>query len=210
MSYELWVMGKKRSIVREKSFSFAIRIVNLYKLLSNERKEFVLSKQLLRSGTSVGANIREAINAESPADFIHKLAVAQKECDETLYWIELIKETDYLKDSEYDSIYKDGEELLKINDYRTRYLNNDKHIPSGMYSSVEIRMFSQPASRRDATFLCWLQTYGLQGKKGRVFAFSTELCISTRCGFMQLGSVSDIHIKIIRSIILTSKTTHNS
>ena len=81
-----------------------------------------------------------------------------------------------------------------LNNYRTRYLNNHKHIPSGMYSSVEIRMFSQPASHQDATFLCRLQTYGLQGKKGRVFAFSTELCISTRCGFMQLGIVSDIHI----------------
>jgi four helix bundle protein len=83
-------MGKKRSVVRERSFSFAMRIVNLYKLLNNERKEFVLSKQLLRSGTSIGANIREAINAESTADFIHKLAIAQKECDETLYWIELL------------------------------------------------------------------------------------------------------------------------
>ena len=79
---------------------------------------------------------------------------------------------------------------------RTRYLNNHNPIPSGMDSSVEIRMFSQPASRRDATFLCWLQTYGLQGKKGRVFAFSTQLCIATRCGFRQWGIVSDIH-KII-------------
>jgi four helix bundle protein len=85
------------NVVKHKSFLFAVRIVNLYKLLVNERKEFVLSKQLLRSGTSVGANVREAINAQSSADFIHKLAIAQKECDETLYWIELLKETEYWK-----------------------------------------------------------------------------------------------------------------
>ena len=102
------------SIVKNKSFLFAIRIVNLYKLLVNERKEFVLSKQLLRSGTSVGANVREAINAQSPADFIHKLAIAQKECDETLYWIELLKETEYLEKKEFSSINKDANELLKI------------------------------------------------------------------------------------------------
>jgi len=102
------------SIVKNKSFLFAIRIVNLYKLLVNERKEFVLSKQLLRSGTSVGANVREAVNAQSPADFIHKLAIAQKECDETLYWIELLKETEYLEKKEFSSINKDANELLKI------------------------------------------------------------------------------------------------
>ena len=102
------------SIVKNKSFLFAIRIVNLYKLLVNERKEFVLSKQLLRSGTSVGANVREAINAQSPADFIHKLAIAQKECDETIYWIELLKETEYLEKKEFSSINKDANELLKI------------------------------------------------------------------------------------------------
>jgi four helix bundle protein len=75
----------KNNIVRQNSFDLAVRIVNLYKLLTQERKEFVMSKQLLKSGTSVGANVREALNAESSADFIHKLAIAQKECDETLY-----------------------------------------------------------------------------------------------------------------------------
>ena len=78
--------------------------MNLYKHLCEERKEYVLSKQVLRSGTSIGANIREAINAQSPADFIHKCAIAQKECDETLYWLELLKESKYI----------DAEELLKI------------------------------------------------------------------------------------------------
>lgn len=84
---------KKGNIVKLKSFDFAVRIVNLYKYLSETKKEYVLSKQLLGSGTSVGANIRETDNAESKLDFIHKLSIAQKECDETLYWLELLKVT---------------------------------------------------------------------------------------------------------------------
>jgi four helix bundle protein len=83
-------------------------------MLCNDRKEFVLSKQLLRSGTSIGANVREALNAQSAADFIHKCAIAQKECDETLYWMELLKETEYIDEKEFISINKDAEELLKI------------------------------------------------------------------------------------------------
>ena len=105
---------KKENVIRKKSFNFAVRAINLYKLLSIERKEFILSKQLLRSGTSIGANVREAINAESNADFIHKLAVAQKECDETCYWLELLHETKFINDSEFNSIYNDACELLKI------------------------------------------------------------------------------------------------
>jgi four helix bundle protein len=102
------------SIIKNKSFSFAVRVVNLYKLLSLERREFVLSKQFLRSGTSVGANVREALNAESQADFIHKLAIAQKECDETLYWLELLKETNFITEMEFKSIHYDTIENLKI------------------------------------------------------------------------------------------------
>jgi four helix bundle protein len=102
------------SIVKNKSFQFAIRVVNLYKLLIAERKEFVLSKQILRSGTSVGANIREAVNAQSPADFVYKLAISQKECDETLYWLELLKETNYINETEFTSMHNDATELLKI------------------------------------------------------------------------------------------------
>jgi four helix bundle protein len=83
-------------------------------MLCNDRKEFVLSKQLLRSGTSIGSNVREAINAESPADFIHKCAIAQKECDETLYWLELLKETEYINEKEFTSMNSDANELLKI------------------------------------------------------------------------------------------------
>ena len=81
--------------IKEKSFAFAIRIIKLYQYMISEKKEFVLSKQLLRSGTSIDANIREAQNAESKANFIHKLSIAQKETDETLYWLELLKETTY-------------------------------------------------------------------------------------------------------------------
>ena len=81
--------------IKEKSFSFAIKMIRLYQILRQSKKEFVLSKQLLRSGTSVGAMVREAQNAESKADFEHKLAVAQKECDESLYWFELLVQTNY-------------------------------------------------------------------------------------------------------------------
>ncbi|MCF8339501.1 MAG: four helix bundle protein [Chitinophagaceae bacterium] len=102
------------SLIKNKSFSFAIRVVNLYKILSLERKEFVLSKQFMRSGTSVGANVREALNAESQADFVHKLAIAQKECDETIYWLELLKETNFITEMEFKSINNDAIENLKI------------------------------------------------------------------------------------------------
>jgi len=103
-----------KSIIKDKSFKFAVRIVNLYKYLCETKKEFVLSKQMLRSGTSIGANVRESLNAESTADFIHKLAISQKESDETLYWIELLKETEYLSENEFLSIHSDCAELLKI------------------------------------------------------------------------------------------------
>ena len=89
------------NLIKEKSFRFAVRVVMLYKYLKNEKKEYILSKQLMRSGTSIGANVRESQNAESKADFIHKLAIAQKEADETLYWLELLKETDYIRIEEY-------------------------------------------------------------------------------------------------------------
>lgn len=94
-------MDNKDNVIKSKSFAFAVRIVNLYKLLGNERREFVISKQLLRSGTSVGANFREALNAQSSADFIHKLSISQKECDETLFWFELLYETGYINESEF-------------------------------------------------------------------------------------------------------------
>ena len=100
-------------VVRIKSFSFAIRIVNLYKTLIS-RSEYVMSKQILRSGTSVGANVREAKNAESKADFIHKMGISQKEADETLYWLELLHATNYISIDEFISLNNDGVEVLKL------------------------------------------------------------------------------------------------
>jgi four helix bundle protein len=102
-----------KSVLKEMSFLFALRVIKLYKYLC-EKKEFVLSKQLLRSGTSVGANIREAQNAQSKPDFIHKLSIAQKECDETLYWIELLNQSGFISTDEFVSINDDAKELLRM------------------------------------------------------------------------------------------------
>ena len=107
-------MNNKSNPLKDKSFQFALRIVKLYKLFTEKKQEFVLSKQLLRSATSVGANIREAQNAQSKADFIHKLSIAQKECDETMYWLELLCQSDYLTEKEFNSIYPDAQEILKM------------------------------------------------------------------------------------------------
>ncbi len=107
-------MDDDNNVVRKGSFRFAVRVVNLYKTLTGDRKEFVISKQLVRSGTSVGANVREAINAQSTADFISKLHIAQKECDESIYWLELLKETKYIDDKEFKSLENDATSLLKI------------------------------------------------------------------------------------------------
>ena len=104
---------KKPNVIRDKSFTFALRIVKMYKFLI-EKKEFILSKQLLRSGTAIGALVREAEHAESKADFIHKMAIAQKEANETDYWIELLYKSDYLDNSQYNSIIADIKELNKI------------------------------------------------------------------------------------------------
>ncbi|MDQ1856417.1 four helix bundle protein [Chryseobacterium sp. WLY505] len=104
-------MSEKKNVLKDKSFSFAIRIINLYKYLTAAKNEYVLSKQLLRSGTAVGALVRESQNAESKADFIHKLAVAKKECDESLYWIELLFQTDYLLSTEYGIINNEATEI---------------------------------------------------------------------------------------------------
>lgn len=102
------------SIIKNKSFAFAVRVVNLYKLLVGERKEFIMSKQILRSGTSIGANVNEALSGESKADFIHKLGISQKECAETLYWLELLKETKYITNDEFAGISNDVIEIMKI------------------------------------------------------------------------------------------------
>ena len=102
------------NIIEEKSYAFAIRIVNLYKHLSEIKKEFVLSKQLLRSGTSIGANVAEAEQAQSTPDFVSKMSIALKEASETKYWIRLLASTSYLTEVESASILNDCVELEKI------------------------------------------------------------------------------------------------
>jgi len=102
------------SVLKEKSFLYAIKIIRIYQYLTETQREFVLSKQLLRSGTSVGAMVRESKNSESIADFQHKLGIAQKECDESLYWLELLRKTDYISELEFIGLNSDAEELLKM------------------------------------------------------------------------------------------------
>ena len=104
----------KESVLKIKSFRFAVRIVNLYKYLCEEKKEFVISKQLMKCGTSVGANVREAEYSESKADFVHKMAIALKEANETVYWLELLNATEYIADIEFESINNDAVELIKL------------------------------------------------------------------------------------------------
>lgn len=103
----------KENIIKNKSFAFALRIVKLYKFLQ-ENKEFVLSKQILRSGTSIGAMVREAEHAESKADFIHKMAIAQKEANETMYWLELLNQSEYLEKTMFESMESDLIEIQKL------------------------------------------------------------------------------------------------
>lgn len=105
---------KMENVIAKKSYSFAIRVVKLYKLLSQEKKEFVLSKQMLRSGTAIGALVREAEHGQSKADFLNKMNIALKEANETEYWLMLLKDTDYLSENEFQSIIKDCSEILKL------------------------------------------------------------------------------------------------
>ncbi len=102
------------SLVYDKAFAFAIRIVNAYKFLRETHKEFVMSKQLLRSGTSIGANIAEANGAISDADFSSKMSIAYKESLETKYWLSLMKATDYLAEKTFESMFADADEISKI------------------------------------------------------------------------------------------------
>ena len=104
----------RENVVKNKSFAFSVRIVRLYQFLCEQKKEFVLSKQLLRSGTSVGAMVREAEHAETKNDFKHKMGIAQKEINECIYWLELLKETGYLTIDQFNSIQNDAVEIIKI------------------------------------------------------------------------------------------------
>ena len=104
----------KQNIVLEKSAAFSIRIVNLYQYLTKIKHEYVMAEQIKRSGTSIGANISESQNAQSRADFIHKMNIALKEADETVYWLKLLHKTNYLTDIEFESMKNDAEELVKL------------------------------------------------------------------------------------------------
>lgn len=104
----------KNNIIADKSKNFALRIIKMYQYLVYEKKEYVLSKQVLRSGTSIGANIKEAVRRQSRADFYSKMNIALKEASETEYWLELLHESGYIQQSHFESIYDDCQELLKI------------------------------------------------------------------------------------------------
>ncbi len=114
------------SLTGDKSKEFAIRIVKLYQYLCEEKKEFILSKQLLRSGTSIGANLAESECAISRNDFLSKIYIALKETSETLYWLELLKKTDYLTESQYKSLRSDAEELRRMLSATTKTMNDGK------------------------------------------------------------------------------------
>ena len=111
---KLKVSNQMENVIEIKSFDFAVRIVNLYKYLTAIKKEYVLSKQLLRSGTSVGANVAEAEQAQSRPDFVSKMNIALKETSETKYWIKLLKATDFLSEKESSSLLSDCVELEKL------------------------------------------------------------------------------------------------
>lgn len=122
-SVELDVMDEKRT-VKDKSKKFAVRIVRLYQYLSDEKHEYVLSKQILRSGTSIGANIAESECAISRRDFVAKLYIALKECMETLYWLDLLRDTEYITQEQYSSLEQDCQELRKMLSSATKTINS--------------------------------------------------------------------------------------
>lgn len=105
---------KEQNTIVEKSKAFAVRIIHLYQYLGSEKKEYVLSKQILRSGTSIGANVKEAIYGQSKADFAAKMNIALKEASETEYWLELLQKTDFLSEEQFKSINNDCTELLRL------------------------------------------------------------------------------------------------
>lgn len=119
------------NLLYNKSYSFAIRVVNAYKFLTKEKNEYVLSKQLLRNGTAIGALIREAKFAQSTADFINKLSISLKEANETQYWIELLHDTGYIDDTTFKSIYNEASELtaLLVSIVKTTKLNSTTSKP---------------------------------------------------------------------------------
>ena len=104
----------KENVIQDKSYKFALRIIKVYRYLTEEKREYVLSKQLMRSGTSIGANVEEAIGGQSRKDFLHKLSIAYKEARETRYWIRLARDSDFLTEDDCITLLEDCEELLKL------------------------------------------------------------------------------------------------
>ena len=104
----------KENVIARKSFAFSVRIVNLHKYLVDRKHEYILSKQICKSGTSIGANVAEAQRAQSTADFVAKMKIALKEANETQYWLKLLRETDYLTDREFESLHGNLSEILRI------------------------------------------------------------------------------------------------
>ena len=102
------------NIIEKKSYQFSLQVIEVYKCLISEKKEFVLSKQFLRSGTSIGANVHEAVGSESKKDFIHKLGIAAKEARETSYWLNLLKDSNYITQQQFNGLNNDCNELIRI------------------------------------------------------------------------------------------------
>ena len=127
----------KENTIKYKSKRFAVRIVNLHKHLCTEKKEYVLSKQILRSGTSIGANIAESECAISKKDFLSKIYIALKECSETIYWLDLLFETDYLTKIEYNSLKNDCEEMRKMMSATTKTINSTLNSSHSKLSETE-------------------------------------------------------------------------
>ena len=138
-NYKMEKHTRKNDPLHEKTMNLAVRIVRLNHYLAAEKKEYVMSKQLLRAGTNPGAMVREAVNAESGLDFIHKLAIAQKETGETLFWLELLLKTDYLTATEYESINADTEEVMRI--IRSAILTKKKNLANKIVPTILIMAF---------------------------------------------------------------------
>jgi len=121
---------KENNAIRDKSYSFSLKIIKTYKDLTQEKREFILSKQLIRSGTSIGANIEEAIGAQSKNDFVAKLSISYKEARETLYWLNILTDSDFLNKKQSDLLIVDCEELLKILGSIIKTSKLNQHIPN--------------------------------------------------------------------------------
>jgi len=117
------------SFLKEKSYTYALCSIGIYKDLIN-KNEYVLSKQFMRSSTSIGANVREAVNAQSKKDFIHKLSISQKECDESLYWLELMKDSEFITIEQFNLFHKNRTELLKM--LKSSILTAKKNLEKGI------------------------------------------------------------------------------